>query len=94
VTDFVGRWGGDEFVVLMEGGITEAEARAGRIRQWALGEYTLDAGGRKVKTNVSAGIGVVEWDKGEAGRQLLDRADQKLYQAKSSKSDVPNLQPV
>jgi diguanylate cyclase (GGDEF)-like protein len=94
VTDFVGRWGGDEFVVLMDGGITEAEARAGRIRQWALGEYTLDAGGRKVKTNVSAAIGVVEWDKREAGRQLLDRADQKLYQAKSSKIDIPNLQPV
>lgn len=81
--DLVGRWGGDEFVVIVEGGLAEAEARAGRVRQWALGEYTLDAGARKVKTLVNAAIGVVEWDRVETGIQLLDRADQKLYNGKS-----------
>lgn len=88
-TDFVGRWGGDEFVVIMAGGLVEAELRADRVRQWAMGEYTLDAGGRKVKTHVSACIGVVEWDKRETGLELLDRADKKLYVSKSSKTPSP-----
>ncbi|HXJ41158.1 MAG TPA: hypothetical protein VNH18_17885, partial [Bryobacteraceae bacterium] len=65
------------------GGIEEAESRAARVRQWALGDYTLDAGTRKVKTLVSASLGVVEWDGAEPGRQLLDRADQKLYSGKN-----------
>jgi diguanylate cyclase (GGDEF)-like protein len=81
-SDLVGRWGGDEFVVIVDGGIAEANGRAGRIRQWALGEYTLDAGIRKVKTLVSASIGAVEWDGCETPTQLLARADQKLYTGK------------
>lgn len=83
-TDLVGRWGGDEFVAIVDGGIGEAQLRAGRVLQWAVGEYTLDAGGRQVKSMVSAGIGVVEWDKRESGKQLLERADQKLYSVKTA----------
>ena len=33
-------------MVIVDGGLAEAESRAGRVRQWALGEYTLDAGTR------------------------------------------------
>ena len=88
-SDLVGRWGGDEFVVIVDGGISEAESRAARVRQWALGEYTLDAGTRKVKTLVSAAIGVVEWDGRETGVQLLDRADQKLYSGKTRSKPEP-----
>ncbi len=82
-TDLVGRWGGDEFVVIVDGGIVEAESRASRVRQWAFGEYVLDAGTRQVKVTVAAGMGVVEWDGRESGTELLDRADQKLYSSKA-----------
>ena len=82
-TDLVGRWGGDEFVVIVDGGIVEAESRASRVRQWAFGEYVLDAGTRQVKVTVAAGMGVVEWDGRETGTELLDRADQKLYSSKA-----------
>ncbi len=91
-TDLVGRWGGDEFVVIVDGGIVEAESRASRVRQWALGEYTLDAGARQVKVQVAAGMGVVEWNGREDGKELLDRADQKLYSGKArSKADAREL---
>ncbi len=82
-TDLVSRWGGDEFVVLVDGPFSEAEARAARIKQWALGEYTLDTGTQRVKVHVVAGMGVVEWDGCETGKQLLERADHKLYAAKA-----------
>jgi len=82
-SDLVGRWGGDEFVVIVDGGVVEAESRASRVRQWALGEYSLDAGSRRVKVMVSAGMGVVEWNGAESGTELLGRADQKLYASKA-----------
>ncbi|HVV46723.1 MAG TPA: GGDEF domain-containing protein, partial [Bryobacteraceae bacterium] len=37
--DLVGRWGGDEFVVIVDGSLEEAQVRLDRIRQWAFGEY-------------------------------------------------------
>ena len=44
---------------------------------------------------VTAGMGVVEWNGKESGKQLLDRADQKLYAAKarmkSSQSDLVSV---
>lgn len=82
-SDLVGRWGGDEFVVIVDGGAVEAESRASRVRQWALGEYALDAGTRQVKVLVVAGMGVVEWNGKESGKDLLGRADQKLYTSKA-----------
>lgn len=82
-SDLVGRWGGDEFVVIVDGGVVEAESRASRVRQWAFGEYPLDTGSRQVKVMVNAGMGVVEWNGKESGKQLLDRADQKLYASKA-----------
>lgn len=94
-TDLVGRWGGDEFVVIVDGGIVEAESRASRVRQWAFGEYALDAGTRQVKVTVAAGMGVVEWNGRESGTELLDRADQKLYTSKArTKARTPDLVPA
>ena len=94
-SDLVGRWGGDEFVVIVDGGVVEAESRASRVRRRAFREYPLDAGSRQVKVMVTAGMGVVEWNGKESGKQLLDRADQKLYAAKarmkSSQSDLVSV---
>jgi diguanylate cyclase (GGDEF)-like protein len=39
--DEVGRWGGDEFIVVMDGGEKESAARLERVQSWVFGDYTL-----------------------------------------------------
>ena len=42
--DIVGRWGGDEFVIILDSGPEEAQARLDRVRQWVFGQYTVNSG--------------------------------------------------
>lgn len=81
-TDMASRFGGDEFVAIVTGIGTEADAIqvARRIRR-AL-RRAIDAGGREV--TVSASIGVVVGPNGFTdARGLIDAADQAMYRAKA-----------
>jgi diguanylate cyclase (GGDEF)-like protein len=80
--DMVGRWGGDEFIVVVGGHLSNAEGRIGRLRNWALGEYQITQGDRRVKILLRASIGVAEWDGNESGTALLARVDREGYRAK------------
>jgi diguanylate cyclase (GGDEF)-like protein len=81
--DLVGRWGGDEFVVLTACDLKEAHARADRIRHWAMGEYKIKTGtGAMVKVPLQGSIGVAQWNGKEDGAKLLARADAGSYDAK------------
>jgi diguanylate cyclase (GGDEF)-like protein len=88
-TDLIGRWGGDEFIVLVDGSFREAEARHKRIEQWVNGEYTLSANGEPRKLVVTAAIGIAAWEPGETGTSLLHRADTAMYLCKGRNSDHP-----
>jgi diguanylate cyclase (GGDEF)-like protein len=83
-TDAVGRWGGDEFMVLLECNMATARERVKRIAEWTFGEYTLTdgAGGKTVELHVQASVGTAEWTVGETLAQLIQRADQAMYQEK------------
>ena len=35
------RWGGDEFMALVEGTLQDAEERAKRVEEWVNGEYII-----------------------------------------------------
>jgi diguanylate cyclase (GGDEF)-like protein len=87
--EMVGRWGGDEFIVVTEGPLAEAQAMAVRVRTWALGEYKIRHGERRVKTLLKASIGVAAWDGKESGLALLARVDQEVYQAKGCGEPAP-----
>lgn len=82
-TDVVGRWGGDEFIVIVDGDFPEAKIRLGRINQWVTGEYTLGtaAGPRTVKLAVAAGI--ASWKAGESITDVLRNADAAMYAEKT-----------
>jgi diguanylate cyclase (GGDEF)-like protein len=75
------RRGGDEFVLLMPS-TDSAAARsvADRIRRSFEARRLLLADGNKLAQLVS--IGVATWDGAEGARELEDRADQALYEAK------------
>jgi diguanylate cyclase (GGDEF)-like protein len=81
-TDCVARWGGDEFVVLMDGNFDNAQAKLDQIRNWVCGTYTVKAAGALEKLRVSAAAGAVMWQKGDTPQKMLERADVEMYREK------------
>jgi diguanylate cyclase len=82
-TDIVGRWGGDEFIILLTCSMTEAKAQADRIRQWVCGDYTVQGQAGPKKLRLDASIGLAEHMPDETLKGLLHRADADMYQQKS-----------
>lgn len=78
-TDIVGRWGGDEFVVLCPGTLLDEAKRFARRLQEELDNTSFYDGAA-----VSCSIGLSELKSDENLEQWLDRADNAMYQAKSS----------
>ena len=80
--EMVCRWGGDEFVVVVTGHLSDAQVWIERVRKGTLCEYEITQGDQRVKIPLKAALGVAEWDGNETGLDLLARADQKVYWAK------------
>jgi len=75
---FFGRWGGDEFTLLLERSLAETIARIQDFQQILKKTEIspLPAGG------VTLSLGIVSYHPGESLGNLLRRADEALYQAK------------
>ncbi|MEP7363322.1 MAG: GGDEF domain-containing protein [Acidobacteriota bacterium] len=86
-TDCVGRWGGDEFIVVAACDEREIAACIGRVRQWAFGDYTIESGGQKVKVHVEGAIGIATWQAGETAAALIGRADAAMYRDKAARRE-------
>jgi diguanylate cyclase len=88
-TDVIGRWGGDEFIILLPGSMTEAQAQSDRLREWVCGSYTLKVKSGKSeseskKLRIDASIGLAEYQPGDTLKELIERADAEMYQHKAS----------
>jgi len=81
-TDLLGRWGGDEFLVLLDDTITHAEAQMERVSKWVCGSYKLNRDTGRLVLRVRASIGLAEFKAPDTMNQLLDRADTAMYQNK------------
>jgi diguanylate cyclase (GGDEF)-like protein len=82
-TDLIGRWGGDEFIIVLYCGMADARAQGDRIAEWVCGHYTVQGGCGPAKLKVEASIGLEEHAPNEAMKQLLARADAAMYQRKA-----------
>ena len=83
-TDIVGRFGGDEFIIICEDlGENAAVAVAERIRTAAREGFTVQ--GRRIFLNVSIGIACA--DQGGTAQSLLSGADAAMYTAKAGGGD-------
>lgn len=80
--DMAARWGGDEFVVLLPAPLRDAMARARLLEQTLAGDYQLAVGSETLRLRVGLAMGVAEHRPGEPLADLLQRADQGLYQSK------------
>jgi two-component system, cell cycle response regulator len=82
-TDIVGRWGGEEFVMVLSGA-NEAGARlvGERIRRAVEQTAARGAEDRRASTTISIGIACLEVNDTLEG--LIERADHAMYQAKAS----------
>jgi diguanylate cyclase (GGDEF)-like protein len=81
-TDVVGRWGGDEFVVVVDADFDGAKLSMDRTRRWAFGKYKIGDGRAGVTLKLGASIGLAAWDGHESIIELIARADELMYAEK------------
>ncbi len=82
--DVVGRWGGDEFIVLADGRLAEAKSDLEHVHKWVLGKYKVQRGTDSLRVNIDAAIGLVAWQPGETMASVVGRADAAMYQQKAT----------
>jgi diguanylate cyclase (GGDEF)-like protein len=79
----IGRWGGDEFILLFDSCLEEAEAQTERLRKWVCGNYSVPGNNGTLKLRVDASIGLAAYASGEEMNELVGRADAAMYKQKA-----------
>jgi diguanylate cyclase (GGDEF)-like protein len=89
-TDIVGRWGGDEFIIVLDSDLATAKSQIERVQKWALGEYAVQSltNPNKPKVQVEASIGMVQWQAPQTMQELIALADAAMYQEKAPPKDT------
>jgi diguanylate cyclase (GGDEF)-like protein len=77
--DSVSRWGGDEFLLMMNGNEESAQHCAAKLRIKLRIRHLVVVLGKVVEVEVGASIGVAQARAGESVEDLLTRADVQLY---------------
>lgn len=78
--DWIGRWGGDEFLVACQGDLTTMEKLMRRVRQTLVADVTN-------RNNLTVSVGVAEVGRHESIEDGLHRAERALEQAKQDGAD-------
>lgn len=89
-SDVLGRWGGEEFLLMMPGATLEvAVANLQRLRTLVSG-IKLPASGMSLRVSLSAGVAPLDWSV-KSLDELIARADAALYAAKNDGRDVVRI---
>jgi diguanylate cyclase (GGDEF)-like protein len=80
--DFVCRWGGDEFAVILNCGLDPGLMRSQQIAQWVNRPYTVSVEGQELIVEVHVSVGIAEYLPGETSEQLFRRVDESMYRHK------------
>jgi diguanylate cyclase (GGDEF)-like protein/PAS domain S-box-containing protein len=82
-SDVACRYGGEEFLIVLPGSPLQDAAR--RAEQFRTNFEAIQISGKGTVTNATMSIGIACFpDHGEDGEQVLNRADEALYQAKAA----------
>ena len=90
-TDIVSRWGGDEFLVIVDCSAEEVRDRIEPVRKWVDGDYAIKIDGETRKVSVHASVGMASWRPGETAAELIARADAAMYAGKSKERKVDEV---
>ncbi len=88
-SDYLGRWGGDEFLVILTGLSEDTLAEVGEKMRALVERSTLEVEGRMVAVTVSIGATMSRLE--ETHVELIDRVDGLLYQAKNQGRNAVHL---
>ncbi len=80
-TDFVCRYGGEEFVMLLPGATSEAAWKVAENVRTRIHERGFHSQGKRIEMSISCGMSLFE--SGDTAEQVFDRADKALYKAKT-----------
>jgi diguanylate cyclase (GGDEF)-like protein len=87
--DTVARFGGDEFLILVERAEDQDDAQ--RVAEKILGTFPLLAQSGERAIEVSASIGISLYpDHGDTVDELIDAADRAMYREKKSRQHAPS----
>lgn len=98
-TDLIGRWGGDEFLLITLGNLENARSQVQRLQREVGTRYMLHGGdGFLSGMDIEAAVGIAEWEPEESLSQVVSKADIEMYRNKSrmkearpTKSSVVNI---
>jgi diguanylate cyclase len=82
--DFVGRFGGDEFAILMPNTTLEAGMAVATSMQRGISEKAFHVSVRNGEVSISFSMGVAVSMAGDSDETILQRADQALYRSKNA----------
>jgi len=82
--DFVCRWGGDEFVVILDCGLEPGTARSRQIAGSLNGRYQVTVEQREIGVNMRVSVGIAQYDAGETWEQMFQRMDESMYRQKNA----------
>jgi diguanylate cyclase (GGDEF)-like protein len=80
--DFVARWGGDEFIALVDGNNGDPQIDISRIARCLADDFLIGSGGSQQRVRIEAAVGVAAWKPGDTMRDVIQRADFAMYEAK------------
>ena len=84
--DFVCRWGGDEFAVILDCGLDPGLARSRQIAEWLNRPYHVTVEGQEMLIAMHVSVGIAEYVAGETPEQLFHRVDESMYRQKGAQS--------
>lgn len=83
--DLLARWGGDEFIILLESNLEEAESLAERLRVFVSSKEISKTIG--LEKDITISIGVTGYNNKESINDIMSRVDKALYASKEGGKD-------